>query len=120
MHVGDPVTVKFETFPYIQYGYAMGRVEVVSPDAFSQPPRDNEKPTAPNMQSGSPANLPTTGAVYVARISLTEMRMRNLPADFRVTPGMPVTADVHVGDRSILAAMFARAAPLAAEGLRDP
>ncbi len=120
VHVGDPVTIKFETFPYVEYGYALGRVEVVSPDSFAQPPRENEKPTQPNMQSGSPANLPSSGSVFVAKVSLTEMRMRNLPTDFRVTPGMPVTADVHVGERSILSAMFARTAPLAAEGLRDP
>lgn len=121
VHVGDSVTVKFETFPYIQYGYAIGRVEVVSPDAFSSPPPSNAAlPTQPNLQSSAPANMPSAGAVYVARISITEMRMRNLPDDFRVTPGMPVTADVHVGERSILSALFARAAPMATEGLRDP
>lgn len=121
VHVGDPVTIKFETFPYIQYGYALGRVEVVSPDSFVNPPTSNTAmPTLPNTQSAAPANLPSAGTVYVARISITEMRMRNLPANFRVIPGMPVTADVHVGEHSILAAMFAGAAPMLSEGLRDP
>ena len=121
VHVGDPVTIKFETFPYIQYGYAMGRVEVVSPDAFSAPPPTNASlPSQPNAQAGAPANMPGVGSVYLARISIAELHMRNLPETFRVSPGMPVTADVMVGKRSILSAMFARAAPLAAEGLRDP
>ena len=121
VHVGDPVTIKFETFPYIQYGYATGRVEVLSPDAFASPPPPNQPlPTQPNTQSSAPANMPSGSPVYVARISIGEMRMRNVPADFRVTPGMPVTADVHVGEHSILSAMFARAAPVLSEGLRDP
>ena len=87
VHVGDPVTVKFETFPYIQYGYAVGRVDTVSPDSFPTPPppTNTTMPQIPNSAPGAPMNMPSSAAVYVARLSITEMRMRNVPADFRLT-----------------------------------
>ena len=35
VHVGDPVVIKFETFPYAQYGMAEGTVRTVSPNSFT-------------------------------------------------------------------------------------
>ncbi|TIO88353.1 MAG: HlyD family type I secretion periplasmic adaptor subunit, partial [Mesorhizobium sp.] len=35
VHVGDPVVIKFDTFPYSQYGLAHGTVRTLSPDSFS-------------------------------------------------------------------------------------
>ena len=35
VHVGDPVAIKFDTFPYSQYGMAEGTVRTVSPDSFT-------------------------------------------------------------------------------------
>ena len=35
VHVGDPVDIKFDTFPYSQYGLAHGVVRIVSPDSFT-------------------------------------------------------------------------------------
>jgi HlyD family secretion protein len=36
VHLQDPVAVKFDTFPYSQYGMAHGVVRVISPDSFTQ------------------------------------------------------------------------------------
>ena len=35
VHVGDPVAIKFDTFPYHQYGMADGTVRTVSADSFT-------------------------------------------------------------------------------------
>src|SRR6266403_5405130 len=35
VHVGDPVAIKFDTFPFSQYGMAEGTVRIVSPDSFT-------------------------------------------------------------------------------------
>ena len=35
VHVGNTVVVKFDTFPYSQYGMAEGTVKIVSPDSFT-------------------------------------------------------------------------------------
>ena len=35
VHVGDPVAIKFDTFPFIQYGMAYGTVRTISADSFT-------------------------------------------------------------------------------------
>ena len=35
VHVGDPVAIKFDTFPFIQYGLAYGTVRTISADSFT-------------------------------------------------------------------------------------
>jgi hemolysin D len=112
VNVGDPVTIKFETFPYFTYGTAQGVVRVVSADSFHHPMDDQaKKPTAEDA----------AGTVfYRARISLDEMKLHNLPAGFRVTPGMPVTGDVKVGKRTVLQYMLSRFVPTMTEGMREP
>ena len=35
VRVGDEVTVKFDTFPFTQYGSAKGTVRIISPDSFT-------------------------------------------------------------------------------------
>ena len=35
VHVGDPVAIKFDTFPFVQYGMADGTVRIMSADSFT-------------------------------------------------------------------------------------
>ena len=39
---------------------------------------------------------------------------------FRIVPGMPVTADIKVGKRTVLHYLLGRALPVASEGMREP
>lgn len=112
--VGDPVVVKFDTFPYALYGYAEGRVQVVSPDSFRNPNEDRQR------QRGPRNNQDFGAAYYRARMSIDALKLHNLPEGFRLSPGMPVTADIKIGERTVLAYLFARIAPVAKEGLREP
>jgi len=85
VHVGDPVDIKFDTFPYAQYGLAHGVVRVVSADSFSaQEEQRNPTGAAPVLQS--------IGAVwYRARITLDAINLHGTPANFHMIPGMPIT-----------------------------
>jgi hemolysin D len=113
VHVGDPVAIKFDTFPYSQYGMAEGTVRVVSPDSVTA------QEEARNPTTGLP--LPTsTEPFYRARIAIDRVALRNVPGGFRVTPGMPVTADIKVGKRTVLSYLLGRMMPLAQEGMREP
>ena len=118
VHVGDAVSVKFDTFPYTQYGMAHGLVRVVSPDSFS-PQDDQRNPTGALPLPGS-ASGGNGGVWYRSRISLDRIDLHGTPDGFRLTPGMPVTADVLVGKRTVLAYFLQRAIPLAQEGMREP
>jgi len=116
VHLQDPVAIKFETFPYAQYGMAHGVVRVISPDSFTQQDEQrNPTGAVPVPQSGS-----AIGVWYRARVSLDEVRLHNIPKDFHLMPGMAVTADILVGKRSIMGYLFGRFAPLATEAMREP
>jgi hemolysin D len=113
--VGDSVTIKFETFAYTLFGTAEGVVRAVSPDSFRNPLADRTKGGRPQNQEEGP------GAYFFrARISLDAIKLHDLPSSFRMTPGMPVVADVKVGQRTIMAYIFARVIPVASEAMREP
>ncbi|MGZ5792417.1 MAG: HlyD family type I secretion periplasmic adaptor subunit [Croceibacterium sp.] len=114
VHVGAPVAVKFDTFPSSQYGLAYGRVRTISADSFTL--QDSAK-----TRSGSVAVKPgSTDPFYSARITLDDMKLHGVPAGFHLGPGMPVTADIKVGKRTVLAYLLGRILPVVSEGMREP
>jgi HlyD family type I secretion membrane fusion protein len=104
--VGDQVRIKFETYPYIRHGTASGTVRTLSEDTT----RDRDAVTAQQQQQ----------RYYRARVTMDQMNLRNLPVDFRLMPGMPVQADIVVGERTILSYLFDRVVPTLREGMREP
>jgi len=50
----------------------------------------------------------------------TGVALHDVPEGFRVTPGMPVTADIKVGKRTVFSYLLGRIMPLAQEGMREP
>ena len=109
---GNPVTVKFDTFPFTQYGSAEGRVRLVSADSFTSNPDERQRGAAQQQASGP--------SFYRSRISLDTIKLHDTPAHFRVVPGMPVTADVKVGERTLMSYLLSRVLPVAMDGMREP
>lgn len=116
-HGGDPAVIKFETFPYTTYGTAMGTLKTVSADSFTSPRNGQDRPSRPALSQPDPNGGP---AYFRASLSIDEMKLHNLPAGFRMTPGMPVTADIKVGKRTVLAYLLSRVVPTLTEGMREP
>ncbi len=114
VRVGDPVTIKFETFPYFVYGTAAGVVRTVSPDSFHRPLDDRDKIGRPRTEEASGTMF------YRAKITMDEMHMHDLPPGFRITPGMPVTGDVKVGQRTVIQYLMSRVIPVATSGMHEP
>ncbi len=119
VHVGDSVAIKFDTFPYTQYGMAKGVVRIISPDSFNS--QDEARSPSGEVPLPAPGTSTAMGTTwYRARVSLDEINLHNTPAGFHLIPGMPVTADVLVGKRTVMAYFLGRALPLAREGMREP
>jgi HlyD family secretion protein len=114
VQTGDKVAVKFDTFPFSQYGMADGTVRVISPSSFI-PQDDARNPTA-----ALPVDPQQNQPFYRARISIDKVALHNVPEDFRVTPGMPITADIKVGKRTVLTYLLGKIVPIAREGMREP
>jgi HlyD family secretion protein len=114
VRVGDPVAIKFDTFPYSQYGMARGTVRIVSPMSF------NAQEEARHPTSTVPLPPASLEPYYLARIAIDKVALHDVPPSFRVIPGMPVTADIKIGKRTVLKYLLGRVVPLAREGMREP
>ncbi|MDR3528991.1 MAG: HlyD family efflux transporter periplasmic adaptor subunit, partial [Rhodopila sp.] len=114
VHVGDPVDVKFDTFPYTQYGLAHGVVRTVSPDSFTA--QDEQR----NPTGSVPVPTNGNGVWFRSRITLDQINLHGTPANFHLVPGMPIQADIRVGKQTVLRYMLGKTVPLATEGMREP
>ena len=128
---GDYAVIKFATFLYQEYGYASGHVTSVSLDSFLTPQTTGTGTTGPIITStggGDPGSAilqansmsPAISVFYIARVAIDRVELRNVPKDFRVIPGMPVTVDLKVGDRTVLDYILGRVLPVFHEAMREP
>ena len=109
---GDPVTIKFDAFKFLEHGVAKGVVKTVSQDSF----------TDGGVQEGGGASATSQGrsAYFDARVRITDVQLHDVPKDFRPIPGMTVTADILVGHRTILWYLVGGGLRTGAEALREP
>jgi HlyD family secretion protein len=114
-HVGDPVAIKFDTFHYSHYGEAYGTVTSIGADTFYPGDPQAALASAVPLQQGADTSV----AYYTAQVRIDRVALRDVPANFHVTPGMTVSADIKVGKRSVLAYIFSRFMPVT-QGMREP
>ena len=110
VHVGDPVALKFDTFPFIQYGMAYGD------GAHRSAPTASPRRTISAIR---PARCRCRRNIIGAVLSGAHHHRSTSPCMTRpeasaLMPGMPVTADIKVGKRTVLQLP---AGPRAAGGL---
>jgi hemolysin D len=102
---GDPVKIKLDAFDFVEHGMVKGTVSWISEGAFMIDERTSQ---------------PTSEPYYKARIALTDTSLRSVPSGFRLIPGMTLTADVHIGTRSILMYLVSGAVRNVSEAMREP
>ena len=133
VHTGDPVLIKFDTYTYTLYGYGVGKVTVANADAFYQfgsATNSSTGTTAPlaatQPGSGNPTTTAPTDAVpgatlyYQDRVSLDQIKLHGVPRGFKIIPGMPTSADIKVGTRTMFGYIASVLLPIAQEGMREP
>ena len=103
IRAGDAASLKVDAFPFVEHGMAKGKLSWVSEGAFTVD--DDGKPVEP---------------FYKARASITEMRFTRVPPSFRLIPGMTLSADIHIGERSVLGYLVAGATRSVSEAMREP
>jgi hemolysin D len=102
---GDPVKIRLDAFDFVEHGLVQGTISWISEGAFMVDERTGQ---------------PTTEPYYKARIALTDTNLRNVPNGFRLIPGMTLSADVHIGTRSILTYLVSGAVRTFSEAMREP
>ncbi|OUJ01479.1 HlyD family type I secretion periplasmic adaptor subunit [Acetobacter cibinongensis] len=109
--LGDKALVKFATFPYQQYGGADAVVRTISADSFIA----NED----SQQSGVTPDA-TGKSFYRVRMKIDRYTLHGVPSFFHPQPGMPVSADIKVGKRTIMQYLLNNFMPLMSNGMREP
>lgn len=100
---GDPVRLKLHAYPYVRHGTALGTIKTISEGSFTTD--DNNTPVP---------------AYFKVRVSIKEARLRNVPTDFRLIPGMTLASDILVGRRTILSYLTESALRTGSEAMREP
>ena len=100
---GDPVTIKIDAFNFAEHGTVEGIVKWVSEDAFT-----------------TDDNGVATPAYYRVRITITAIKLIDVPSTFRLIPGMTLVGDVKVGTRALGAYLIGGLVHGAGEAMREP
>jgi hemolysin D len=111
---GQRAKLKLAAYPFQRYGMLQGSVIHVSPDA-------SELPQAANLErrrSEAEHVLPPTG--YRTLVELDSLFLDHAGRRYRLAPGMQVTAEVHLGTRSVLEYLLAPIKKTAQEAGREP
>jgi membrane fusion protein, hemolysin D len=103
IRVGDETTVKLDAYNYVEHGTVSGKVRSISEGAFTTD--ENNTPVEP---------------YYKVRIALDPINLHNVPASFRLVPGITLTGDIHVGTRSLFAYVLGGFVRGFDEAMREP
>lgn len=92
---GQKVKIKFAAYPFQKYGLLEGEVRHVSPDA-------SDLPEAANREKKRELGhmLPPTG--YRALVAVRSVVLETDGMQFYVAPGMQLSAEIHLGTRSVM------------------
>jgi HlyD family type I secretion membrane fusion protein len=101
--VGDTVRLKLDAYRFLQHGTAKGVIKTISEGSFTLD--DNNQPVEP---------------YFKVRVRITDVHLHNVPADFRLIPGMTLTGDIMVGRRTILSYLVEGALRTGSEAMREP
>ena len=98
----DPVQIKLDAYRFIQHGTVDGVITSVSEGSFTV--TDENIPSPP---------------FFKVRIKVTAAKLRNVPRDFRLIPGMTLQGDILVGSRTILSYVTEGAMRTGSEAMRE-
>lgn len=93
IHTGEPVKVKFSSYQFQKYGMVEGQVANLSADA------SDSSQSGQQQSGGKPGGTPFS---YRALIDLNAQHLIADGVRHSLSPGMQVTAEIHLGSRSIL------------------
>lgn len=95
VHVGQPVKVKLEAYPFTEYGTVPGVVETISRDAIDLSQQDANQRDEKGRQ-GQP------GLVYAVKVRLERRTIRVGTIDRNLGSGLAVQAEISTGHRRII------------------
>jgi hemolysin D len=101
---GDGCKIKIDAFPFQKHGDLKGSLKSIGEDTISDPSasRQNE------------------GPYYLGRITLESTKLKNVPEDTRLIPGMSLAAEIVVGKRTVVSYLLYPMIKVFDESIREP
>jgi hemolysin D len=99
---GDVVKIKIDAFPFQKHGDLKGVLKSVGEDTLNDPARQNE------------------GPYYLGRVTLQSTTLKKVPEDTRLIPGMSLSAEVVVGQRTVISYILYPMISIFDESIREP
>jgi HlyD family type I secretion membrane fusion protein len=100
---GDRVSVKLDAYRFTTHGTAKGVIKTISDGSFT---------TNEDGQVVEP--------YYKVRVAITDAHLRNVPANFRLIPGLTVVGEAMVGRRTIMSYLLEGGMRTGSEAMREP
>jgi hemolysin D len=116
IRVGDVARIKLDAYRFMEHGMAEGTVKTISQDSFTEAATQD----ALTRSNYTQPSKTTVAPYFDTRIKLTSVKLRNVPPNTRLTPGMTLQADIIVGHRTILWYILGSAFQSGSEGMREP
>ena len=104
LKVGDTAHVKFDAYPFQKHGSLDAELRTLSEDAFQR-----------NTSPGT-----TLDVFYTGRIRLKSTRLKKMPEQAKLLPGMTVNAEIVVGKRTVLSYLLWPLTKAINESIREP
>lgn len=101
--VGDVSRLKLDAYPFQKHGTLDAKVRTISEDAFHRETAERGAET-----------------YYTSRISLANTHLKNMPEQARLLPGMTLTAEIVVGNRSVISYLLWPLTKALDESIREP
>lgn len=102
--VGDDAHIKIDAYPYQKHGLVEAKLRTLSEDSFK---RDH---------SAGGGNE----SYYTSRLKLEAVRLNRMPEHARLLPGMTLTAEIVVGQRSVISYLIWPLVKALDESAREP
>jgi hemolysin D len=113
VHVGDPVSIKFDAYKFLEHGTGKGVVKTISDDAFTESSNQDAM-----VSPQAPGNSRTP--YFDARIKITAIQLHDVPRNYRIGPGMTIQTDIIVGRRTIMWYLLGGALRSGSEAMQEP
>lgn len=99
---GDACKIKIDAFPFQKHGVLKGVLKSIGEDTIKDPARQNE------------------GPYYLGRITLNSTKLKKVPEDTRLIPGMSLSAEIVVGERTVISYILYPMISMFDESIREP
>ena len=97
VEVGQPVRIKVASFPFQKFGVLQGRIAQLSPDSSDLPQAQNLEKRRADLEHV----MPSTGYRTLVALDSDTLPQTSGRA-LRLAPGMQVSAEIHLGTRTVM------------------